>query len=58
MLALRAGFTVAVMALVVWLMLVGRFPEAILVVVVTIWLRRTVESGRFARLAGSLAKSS
>jgi ethanolamine transporter EutH len=58
MLALRLGFTVAVMAVVVWLLLVGRFAEAILLVVVAVWLRRAVESGRVARLGGRLAKSS
>ena len=58
MLALRAAFTVAVMALVVWLLLDGRFGDAALVVILAAWLRRAVESGRPTRLAGRFARPS
>jgi hypothetical protein len=50
MLALRFAFTAAVMAGVVWLLLAGRPGEAILAVVVAVWVRRTAEAGRFEAL--------
>jgi hypothetical protein len=52
MLGLRIGFTAAVMAVVVWLLLTGRPLGALLIVpVVAIWARRSAESGRLMRLA-------
>jgi ethanolamine transporter EutH len=44
-LALRTAFTAAVMAGVVWLLLAGRFAEALFAVVVAVWLRRSAEAG-------------
>ncbi len=51
MLGLRIGFTVAVMAVVVWLLLTGRPLGGLLIVpLVAIWVRRSAESGRFGKL--------
>ena len=58
MLALRTAFTASVMALVVWLLLDGRFAEAILAVVVAVWLRSTAETGRLSRFARRNARPS
>ena len=41
-------FTLAVMALVVWLLLSGQPLGAVAVVVAAVWLRRTAEAGPFA----------
>lgn len=47
MLAVRLGFTVAVMALAVWLALGGHpFGGLLLVPLAAVWIRRAVESGR------------
>jgi hypothetical protein len=47
MLALRLGFTIAVMAVAVWLALAGHpFGGLVLVPLAAIWLRRAVETRR------------
>jgi Flp pilus assembly protein TadB len=52
MLGLRIGFTVAVMAVAVWLLLTGRPLGGLLIVpLVAIWLRRAAESGRLTRFS-------
>jgi len=52
--AIRLAYTVAVMSLVVWLLLAGRFGQAVAVAVIGVWVRRSVERGRlFARSAPS-----
>jgi phage terminase large subunit-like protein len=49
-LALRVVFAAAVTVFVVWLLLGGRFAEAIVTVIAAVWVRRVAESGRPARL--------
>jgi Flp pilus assembly protein TadB len=59
MLALRVGFTAAVMALIVWLLLTGRPLGGLLIVpLLAIWVRRAIESGRLARFSNRFAKPS
>ena len=59
MLALRIGFTVAVMAVVVWLLLTGKPLGALLIVpLLAIWIRRGAESGRLTGFFRRFAKSS
>jgi hypothetical protein len=58
-LALRIGFTIAVMALVVWLLAAG-MPLGGLVIVplLAVWLRHAAESGRLTRLVRRLRGAS
>ena len=59
MLGLRIGFTVAVMAVVVWLLLTGKPLGALLIVpLLAIWIRRAAESGRLTRFSKHFAKPS
>jgi hypothetical protein len=59
MLALRIGFTAAVMAVVVWLLITGRPLGGLLIVpLLAIWIRRAAESGRLTRFARRVVKSS
>lgn len=59
MLGLRIAFTVAVMAVVVWLLLTGRPLGGLLIVpLVAIWVRRAAESGRLTRFSKRFAKPS
>jgi hypothetical protein len=57
--ALRIGFTIAVMALVVWLLAAG-MPLGGLVIVplLAVWLRQAAESGRLTRLVRRLRGAS
>jgi hypothetical protein len=57
--ALRIGFTIAVMALVVWLLAAG-MPLGGLVIVplLAVWLRHAAESGRLTRLVRRLRGAS
>ena len=58
-LSLRVGYTAAVMAVVVWLLLTGRPLGGLLIVpLVAIWGRRAAESGRLMRFAKRIAKPS
>jgi hypothetical protein len=58
MLALRAAFAVSVMALVVWLLIDGLPFGALAVVLLAVWVRRSVEAGRLRRVAGRFAHPS
>jgi Flp pilus assembly protein TadB len=59
MLGLRIAFTVAVMAVVVWLLLTGKPLGALLIVpLLAIWVRRAAESGRLHRFSRYFAKPS
>ena len=59
MLGLRIGFTVAVMAVAVWLLLTGRPLGGLLIVpLAAIWLRRAAESGRLTSFGRRFAKNS
>jgi Flp pilus assembly protein TadB len=59
MLALRVGFTVVVMAVVVWLLITGRPLGGLLIVpLLAIWVRRAAESGRLTRFAKHFVKPS
>ena len=49
MLAIRALYAVAATALVVWLLADGMWVGAIAVLMLAVYLRRTVESGRLTR---------
>jgi hypothetical protein len=57
--ALRIAFTIAVMALVVWLLTAG-MPLGGLVIVplLAVWVRHAAESGRLTRLARRLRGAS
>jgi hypothetical protein len=58
MLALRIGFTAAVMAVVVWLLSTGRPLGGLLIVpLLAIWIRRAAESERLMRFAKRVVKS-
>jgi Flp pilus assembly protein TadB len=58
-LALRIGFTVVVMAVVIWLLSTGNPVGGLLIVpALAVWVRRAAESGRLTRFAGRLARSS
>ena len=58
MFALRAAYAVAVTAVAVWLLLEGLPLGAIVVVMLGIWSRRTVESGRVERFDSRFARPS
>jgi hypothetical protein len=52
MLALRFGFTIAVMPLVIWLLSTGRPLAGLLIVpIIAVWVRHAAESGRLLQLA-------
>jgi hypothetical protein len=58
MLLLRIGFTVVVMAVVLWLLSTGRPLGGLLIIpALAIWIRRAAESGRLTRYAKRLGKS-
>jgi hypothetical protein len=56
MLALRAGFALGVMAIVVWLLRSGQPFGGLVVVVTAVWLRQEAESGRLARFGRRFAR--
>ena len=59
MLGLRIAFTVAVMAVVIWLLLTGKPLGGLLIVpLIAIWVRRAAESGRFTRFSKYFANPS
>jgi Flp pilus assembly protein TadB len=59
MLALRIGFTVAVLAVVVWLLSTGRPLGGLLIVpIIAVWIRRSAESGRLTRFGKGSARPS
>jgi Flp pilus assembly protein TadB len=58
MIALRIAFTVAVMAIVVWLSSTGHPIGGLLIVpFFAVWVRRAAETGRLARFARRFARS-
>jgi hypothetical protein len=59
MLALRLGYTVAVMAVVIWLSSSGKpFGGLVIVPLVAVWLRHAAETGRLRDFVGRLAGTS
>jgi hypothetical protein len=59
MLALRIGFTVVAIGLVIWLLSTGRpLGGLIIVPLVAVWIRHTAESGQLTRFANRFARPS
>jgi hypothetical protein len=59
MLGLRIAFTIAVMAIVVWLLSTGKPLGGLLIVpLIAIWLRHAAETGRLSRFASRFARPS
>jgi hypothetical protein len=57
MLALRVGFTVAAVAIMLWLLSTGRpLGGLIIVPILAIWIRRAAESGQLTSFARSFAR--
>jgi hypothetical protein len=55
-LALRVGFTAAVMAVCIWLLLTGRPLGGLLIIpALAIWIRHAAESGRLTHFARRIA---
>jgi Flp pilus assembly protein TadB len=56
MLALRAGFTLAVMVVAIWLASNGQpFGGLVIVPLIAVWIRNAAETGRLQKLAERLA---
>jgi Flp pilus assembly protein TadB len=59
MVALRLGYAVAVLAMVVWLLRSGRpLGGLLLVPLLAIWIRQSAESGRLTRFARRVTRTS